>query len=300
MEQCAAERNESLAGRDLTAPLFVPGDRPDRIRKACERGARAIVIDLEDAVAPTRKDAARAALSQVTVADAVAVLVRVNASTDRDLLAADLAALRPVLSRVAGVVLPKVESVATVRDVAAELSGASGCVPALVPTVETARGVHAAYEIAAASPLVHTLLFGPVDLSAELGITATAAGTELVTARSTVVLACAAARIAAPLDGPWTGLDDYLGLAEATRHARNLGFGGKVAIHPRQLPVLTTGFAPTRAEISWANEVDSVYTAAVSHGVGVARLSDGTFIDPPVAERARRILSRAHRTAAAS
>lgn len=283
-------------GRLPAVPLFVPGDRPDRVAKARARGARAIVIDLEDAVAPARKDTARAALAPtLSAADTdVAYLVRVDIGDDGAIAQADLAALREVLPRISAVILPKVTDAEMVRAAAADLG--DNC-PAIVPTVETAAGIRAAWEIAAASPAVHTLLFGPVDLSADLGVTISAAGAEMSTARSTVVLACAAAGVAAPLDGPWVVLNDPDGLTTAARHARALGFGGKAAIHPDQLPVLHAEFAPTEAEIRWAASVVAAYETAVNSGIGAIRLTDGTFIDPPVAARARRILAHAQAVA---
>lgn len=296
VEQRAAQRNE-LAGADLSAPLFVPADRPDRVAKAAKRGARVIVIDLEDAIAPDHKAAARANATQALASHPFdgAYVVRVNSVQEPETLEADLAALKPVLNSVAGLVLPKITSVEQVHAVEALLPPQCDHL-ALIPTVETARGVRESWSIATASPLVHTLLFGPVDLSAELGIDITPDGTELLTARSTVVLACADAGLARPLDGPWPNLDDEPGLETSTRHARRLGFGGKIAIHPKQLTILAAGFHPSATEITWATEVTDVYTTSVRDGVGAARLADGTFIDAPVAARAYRILELARRT----
>ncbi|MBA4022710.1 MAG: CoA ester lyase [Gordonia sp.] len=300
MEHRAALRNDAISSADLSAPLFVPADRPDRVRKAGERGARAIVIDLEDAVAPESRPAARAQVAEVLADHAYTGvhLVRVNQVNDAVALGEDLDALRPVMGAIAALILPKITSADQVREVEARLADVDAP-PALIPTVETARGVRESWAIAAAGPLVHTLLFGPIDLSADLGVDVTADGTEMLTARSTVVLACAAAGLARPIDGPWPNLDDTAGLCLSTQHARRLGFGGKIAIHPGQLTTLSGEFAPSDAEVAWATEVISVYQDSVDAGVGAVRLPDGTFIDPPVAARARRIVAAAQRSGGA-
>lgn len=124
-----------------------------------------------------------------------------------------------------------------------------------------------------------TLLFGTVDLSADLGITATPEGIELLIARSTVVMACAAAGIASPVDGPHTDLGDDTGLTVSSEHARRLGFGGKIALHPARLDAIRTAFAPTPEQLAWAARVVTAYDEALARGVGVVRLDDGTFID---------------------
>ena len=272
----------------LTAPLFVPGNRPDRVVKAAARGARAIVIDLEDAVLPDRKADARQGTVQDLAERApdVAYLVRVNAASEPDVFDEDLIALAEVLPSVDAVVLPKATSADDVRALADRLPGH---VP-IIPTIENALGVHQAWAIAAAGPRVHSLLFGSVDLSANLGVTATPDGTELATARSLVVLACAAAGVASPLDGPYLNIDDPDGLRVATLAARRLGFGGKVVIHPDQLGPVTASFAPTAEEVGWAEGVLAAYDAARADGDGVVRTADGTFVDVPVAEQARTIL----------
>lgn len=271
------------------APLFVPGDRPDQVRKARRRGVRTLALDLEDAVPPERKDHARDEVVGVLgETSQTAHLVRVNAASDRRFFDEDVRALAQVRDDVAAVVLPKVRSADEVRQLADVLDG----VP-IVPTIEDAVGVREVWEIAAAHDSVHTLLFGVVDLSADLGVTATAVGTELLTARSLLVLACAAAGKPAPLDGPHVNVRDHEGLAESARRSRELGFGGKVVIHPDQIAVVEAVFSLSAEEVDWATRVVTAYDEALSRGVGVVKLDDGTFIDVPVAQRARAILARA-------
>jgi citrate lyase subunit beta/citryl-CoA lyase len=271
--------------------LFVPADRPDRIRMAGSRGSDAVVIDLEDAVAPGSKERARsAAAAELGRGLHGPVMVRVNA-VDCGELEPDIAELGSVWPRVDAVLLPKAAGAADVIELDRLLTktvGETG--PAVIPIVETAAGVFEARALASATSRVVTLLFGPADLSAELGVEPTPEGRELVHARSQVVLATAAAGIEAPLDGPHLILGDADGLARAARSARELGFGGKAVIHPEQIPVVHAEFAPRPAEVAWAERVITAAAAAGSRGAGVVRLADGTFVDEPILRRARAIL----------
>jgi citrate lyase subunit beta/citryl-CoA lyase len=275
--------------------LFVPGDNPPRIPKAFAAGADVAVVDLEDAVAPSRKAEARAGVVEALSAGRpdCRVGVRLNALAS-GLLEDDVAELRPVWERIDVLLLPMTTDAETVREVCALLDRVDGGEgPRMVPLVETAAGVLAAAEIAAADPRVLTLALGPADLSAELGIGLTPEGLELLHVRSQLVLAAAAAGGPGPIDGPWLDVADDDGLARSTAAARSLGFSGKLAIHPRQLPAVRAAFAPTAEELAWAREVDVAFTDAEARGVSSIRLPDGTFVDPPVAARARALLAEA-------
>lgn len=114
-------------------------------------------------------------------------------------------------------------------------------------------------------------------------------------ARSRLVLACAAAGRAKPIDGPWLVLGDEAGLAESAQRARLLGFGGKAAIHPQQLATIRQAFSPSAEELAWAQEVLETFEESLAAGVGALKLADGTFIDAPVADRARSILRASKR-----
>lgn len=283
----------------LRTLLFVPGDRPDRVPKAAAAGADAIAVDLEDAVAAGRKDAARQATADALAAlptSGPTVAVRVNA-VDTGLAEADVEALTRVLSRIELLIVPMcshpgtVGAVAALLDTAEDHAGLPRGRTGLVPLLETAAGVADARAIAAAHARVRTLAFGPADLSRELGITPTAGGEELFVARSQVVLAAAAAGRAKPVDGPHLDLDDADGLAESAATARRLGFGGKQVLHPRQLPVVAAAFAPGATELEWARRVDAAFRDAEAAGVSSIRLDDGTFVDYPVAHRARALLA---------
>ncbi|MEN3265088.1 CoA ester lyase [Pseudonocardia sp.] len=283
----------------LRTLLFVPGDRPDRIPKAAAAGADGIAVDLEDAVAVSRKEAARQAVAPALASlpsNRPVIAVRINA-VDTDLAEADLDALEPVLDRIDLVIVPMCSSPSAVATASALLARAetrAGLEPGrtrIVPLIETAVGIAEARDIAAADVRVHTLAFGPADLSRELGVTPTADGEELFVARSQLVLAAAAAGRPKPIDGPHLDLDDVEGLRRSAALARRLGFGGKQVLHPRQIPVVAAAFAPSAEELRWARRVVEAFRNAEADGVSSIRLDDGTFIDYPIAHRARALLA---------
>jgi len=284
----------------LRTLLFVPGDRPDRIAKAAGSGATGIAIDLEDAVALSQKDAARAAvvdtLPTLPRDAAPVVCVRINA-VDSGLAEADVTALEPVLARVDLIMVPMSTDPDGVRHVSHLLAQAESSAAVevgaigIIPLVETAAGILDARAIAAADPRVYTLSFGPADLSRELGITPSADGDEFLHARSHLVLAAAAAHRPPPIDGPYLDLGDEDGLGRSARRARQLGFSGKQVIHPAQIPSVAAAFTATADEIAWARAVDDAFSAAEADGVSSIRLPDGTFVDYPIARRARAILA---------
>jgi citrate lyase subunit beta/citryl-CoA lyase len=265
--------------RTATTFLFVPGDRPDRFGRAAASGADVVIIDLEDAVRPDARPAARLEVVSWLRSGRPAV-VRLNACGTRD-HALDVEALRGVVTHV---MLARTESAADAESVAAEL----GAGVEVVALVETARGVALAGDVAA-SPAVARLAFGNVDLSTELGVDADDRQA-LLTARSLLSLASAAAGLYGPVDGVTTTLDDAEQVAGDAAHASSLGFRGKLCIHPRQLDAARSGFTPTAAQVEWAERV-----LAASSG-GEARAVDGAMIDRPVEERARAILRRATTT----
>jgi citrate lyase subunit beta / citryl-CoA lyase len=255
--------------------LFAPGHSERMLVRVFEAGADAPLLDLEDAVSPDQKGRARA-----LVAEALAShpgWVRVN-RPGTDVCAADLAAVGGLAL---GLRLPKVESAADVAWVRQRLAGRD--VP-LTASIESAPGVLRALEIAGA-PGVVNLAFGNVDFGLELRVDP---ADDLATlyARSHLVLVSRAAGIEPPSDGVWVRYRDPDGLrAEAVR-ARRLGFFGKSAIHPAQVPVINEVFSPTPDELGWARRVLDAFEASG----GAATRVDGEMIDVPVAERARRLL----------
>lgn len=260
--------------------LFVPGDRPDRFAKAGASDADAIVLDLEDAVAPDAKPQAREHVGgwlRGHAAAHVTAVVRINAAgTDahEDDVAAARRLGRPVM-------LPKAEDPAHITRVVRELGGT---VP-LVALIETAAGVLRAPEICAV-PGVVRIAFGSVDLAAQLGVAHTDREA-MRHARATLVLASAAAGLAPPVDGVTTAVDDPDAVRSDAAYARRLGLAGKLCVHPRQVPAVHEAFAPTREELRWAREV------VASASDGAVTVLDGAMVDKPVVDRARRLLAAA-------
>ena len=257
--------------------LFVPGNRPERFDKACSAGADAVIIDLEDAVPPAEKPAAREAVTR-WLARERPVLVRIN-GPDTEWFAADLEICR--VPGVAGIVLPKAERMDTVLHVAHVCESKP-----LHLLIETARGF-ADLDLLARAPCVQRLLFGSIDFQLDLGIEGD--DEELLYFRSQLVLSSRIAGIPAPVDGVCTALDDTLQLREHTLRGRRLGFGGKLCIHPRQVSMVNQCFAPSADEIAWARRV--LDAASVTQGAAVA--VDGRMVDRPVILKAERIMSEA-------
>ncbi|HSW08945.1 HpcH/HpaI aldolase/citrate lyase family protein [Aquabacterium sp.] len=257
--------------------LFVPGTRADRFDKALAAGADAVIIDLEDAVAPADKAAARETVRGWLNAEKP-VLLRINAA-DTAWFADDLALCAS--PGVSAVVLPKAESAAQVATVRA--AGAR----AVLPLIESAAGFAALNEISRA-PGVQRLLFGSIDFQVDLGMR-DALEDELLYFRAQIVLASRLAGIAAPIDGVSTAIDDSERLAADVQRAKRLGFAGKLCIHPRQVAGVHSGFAPTPDEVNWARRVLEV--AAAAGGAAVAL--DGKMVDKPVILRAEAILREA-------
>jgi len=287
-------------GSRLRTALFVPGDQPRRIANGARCATDAVVVDFEDAVSDVAKDRAREmateAISNLEPTTS-RLLVRVN-GRDTAWFDDDLSALAPVLDRIWAVVLPKASTTDDVTHLHDRLADVEGNVhqgheTGILPIVETAAGVLSAREIASASARVRSLLFGAADLSMQLQVDTTADGDELLHARSHVVLAAAAAGVGRPLDGPYLRLDDPAGMRRSTEHARRLGFGGKAVIHPEQLETVTSVFTPSSGQVRWALAVDEAFANAKRHGRASIRLDDGTFVDYPVARRARAILAEA-------
>lgn len=256
--------------------LFVPGNRSDRFRRALDAGAHRVIIDLEDAVAPAEKVAARTALAGWLASSSAKVAVRLNAA-DSEWFKDDVAiASAPA---VATLVLPKAEDPAIVARLAGLRAGLT-----VVPLIESAVGLSAA-RVLAAVPGVERLAFGHIDFQVDMGMR-DAEEADLVAFRSELVLATRLARIAAPLDGVTVAIDDPERLAADVRRARRLGFGGKLCIHPKQVEIVRSGFAPTEQELAWARRVLQAATEAGGAAVAV----DGKMVDKPVMLRAEAIL----------
>jgi len=264
--------------------LFMPGDRPDRFAKAMASGADAVVLDLEDAVAPSRKQEALAHVvgflaQPADDAAGPSVVVRVNPLNSagvEDELTALAGVGRPLV-----VMVPKAESPVVLAEIVALLPAGSGTIPLL----ETAAGLLDVREVAAA-PGVLRLAFGHLDLCAQLGLSPDD-DRRLGPARFALVVASAAASLPPPVDGVSTAITDDDETTRATRSAVASGFTGKLCIHPRQVAVVHEALLPTGAEVAWARSV-----AGSAPGEGASSV-DGEFVDRPVLLRAEALLARA-------
>jgi citrate lyase subunit beta/citryl-CoA lyase len=253
------------AVRRACTVLFVPGHRPDRFVKALSARADAVIIDLEDAVAPRQKEQALQHVVQLLTSTTVLaspVLVRLNAldspwsNTEQERLAA-LVAARP--ARLAGVVVPKAGDGGDLKSLSGRLTSSGAEPVAVVALIESARGVLRAGEIADCPGLTR-LALGAVDLALDLNAHADA--DVLTAARSALVLASAAAGLPAPLDSPSTAVHDLAQVHREAQRAVREGFGGKLCIHPAQLPAVREAFTPTAGEVEHARRVIAASTGA--------------------------------------
>ena len=265
--------------------LFVPGDRPERFVKALASSADAVVIDLEDAVSPAAKDAARSSLQEWLAREAAdsppkPVVVRVNAS-DTAWFEEDLRAC--AVPAVSAIMVPKAERAAELSRIAA-LQGKP-----VIALVETAAGFDNLRSVACAAG-VQRLAFGSIDFQLDTGITGD--GDELLLFRSQMVLMSRVAGLAAPVDGVSTSISDAQMVMDAAQRARRLGFGAKLCIHPTQVDAVNRSFSPSPAEIDWAQRV----LAAAACANGSAFAVDGKMVDKPVVLRAEAILRQVNGT----
>jgi len=276
-----------LCGRSM---LITCGLDPRQYGRALEVGADIGTLDLEDSVPGDRREAARRMVLPFLAAEAARPgftrAVRPNALRTPDGLR-DLLAVRESGARLDALMLPKVESGEDVRIVEELLGDGLAHVTFLV-LIETARGLCAAEEIAAASPRVRALVFGAADFSADLG--AAMAWEHLLYARSRIVLAAACAGIAA-LDSPFFDIHDAAGLGQEVERVRLMGFTGKVAVHPRQVAAINAGFTPEPAAVAEARAI----LAAIDDSQGRIAVVDGRMVGPPAVIAARRLLALAGR-----
>lgn len=253
--------------------LFVPGNRPERFGKAVNAGADLIILDLEDAVAASSKEAARDAV-RLWLTHARGVLVRINAP-ETQWFEDDLSlSSEPGLI---GFMLPKAEAGSMLERVAA-----------LKPTValiESACGIATVQDVARV-PGVHRLAFGTIDLALDLG---TSSDELLLALGAQLVVASRVSGIASPIDGVTLDIRDAALIEADVRRGRTRGFGAKLCIHPAQLRAVRSAFSPTPVELEWARRV----VAADSASAGAAVALDGQMVDRPVVAKAHRLLEDA-------
>ncbi|MCA1812509.1 MAG: CoA ester lyase [Halobacteriales archaeon] len=270
--------------------LFTPASRPDRWRKALPGPADVCIADLEDAVPPAEKAQARAALADALGAaprGQAEVGVRINAWPSA-WAQEDVDALAPLQPEL--VAVPKCEDPDEVRGLAAALQK-RGCEAGLLLLVETARGVLRAPELALASKRVQAIAFGAEDYAASVGALRTAQGLEVLYARSRVVAAAAAAGIDA-IDQVWPALKDLDGLERDARLGAQLGYRGKMLIHPDQVAPVHRAYRPSPDELAQARRILDAASAAGSEAGGLV-VVDGKMVDRPLVLQAQRVLARA-------
>ena len=274
--------------------LFVPANRPDRVEKAFASGADAVIMDLEDACPPAEKAAARE-----VVADAAKRLtgarafVRINAATTPIALGDLWSTVTPGL---AGVVLPKSESVAMLHAIdwaIAQLEAQRGIVAGaveLMPLVETALGIVDVVALARSGlARVRRMTFGAGDLSLDMGMRWTSHEAELSHARMALVATSRAAGLEPPIDTVWPAISDAEGYQRCLAQAHDLGFGGKLLIHPGQVEAANKAFLPSPESVAHAKRVVAAAAAAEAQGQGAFQL-DGRLVDHVIVVQARRIL----------
>lgn len=278
--------------------LFVPGHRDRMIEKAPGAGADGLLYDLEDSVPAADRQTARNMLGEALGAThTLPRYVRVNGIADagREETAADLDAV--VLAGVDGIVLPKAQSAEDITWTAGEIDrrekarGLEAGAFEIVPMIESALGVQFAYEILTASPRVSSVIIGSAqdgDLQTDLGADWSPEGTELLYARSRILLAARAAGIDHPLDGVFLGLDDEEGLVRDSENARRLGYRGKTVIHPRQIEPVHKVFSPSDKELVYYRDMIAGFEEAGENAFNFR----GKMIDRAMIRKARGLLDR--------
>lgn len=277
--------------------LYLPGNNPNMLTRGHLFGSDGLVLDLEDAVSASEKDVARILVRDVLKQGhfgSCEVTVRIN-GLDTEFWRDDLAAVVP--AGASGIRAPKVESAQMVRDLDEELSiveeraGMPAGRTKIFCLLETAFGVWNAYDIAKASPRVAAIIPGGEDLTADLRTSRSDEGTELEWARRMMIVAARAAGVDA-LDTVYPRVNNDEGLRRETAFIKQLGFDGKSVIHPNQIPIVHSVFAPTEQEIEIAKKITAAAKEAAARGLGAVSV-DGRMVDAPVVRRAEYTLLRA-------
>lgn len=283
--------------------LFCPANEPRKVARLTQSGADAVVLDLEDAVADAHKIAARsAARAALPTLAGVTRCVRVN-SFETGLTAGDVAAV--VCSELDAIVLPKAETAQDLRRLdrlIARAEAASGVRPGavrVIAIVETCAGIAAAAELAAAGARLCRFVFGAGDLATDLDLPTIRGdfAPALAYGRAKIVYDARAAGLPPPVDGPYLRVRDLEGLARDSAVARALGHGGRLCLHPDQVPVVNRIFAPDADEVAFARKVVAAFAEAERAG-SASIMVEGVFVDYPIVYKAQRIIARADAIAA--
>lgn len=277
--------------------LFAPANDLRKVEKALSLDADGVIIDLEDAVALSEKVKARSLAQDILrQAGSKTIYVRVN-SVASPFIVGDLIAI--MNNRPAGIMLPKAESAEEIKRVdwlMNQLEEEYKLLPGqveLVPLIETACGVLNAFKIGSATPRVKFLAFGAIDYTLDIGTSLSNTGHEIFYARAHLVVASRAAGCEAPVDTVYPDLKNTEGFRAECLFARQLGYQGKLVIHPSQIETANEIFSPAEEEIEYARKAVKAFEEAHKQGVAAVQL-EGKFIDYPVAARAKRVLEMAN------
>jgi citrate lyase subunit beta/citryl-CoA lyase len=292
--------HESSVFGPIRTALFVPGNRPDRVGKAANAGADIVIIDLEDAVPISEKEGTRRIVREkIREMGNNRITVRVNGVAS-GIFKDDLDAV--LVEEIRCILVPKVETgddISEIHQCVLEMERKRHMEPgwvSVIPFIESAKGVQNIFQIltTTVSPRrVRTVAFGAADFTTDMGIEITSEGTELHYPRARIAVACRATGNDPPIDTPYMAdIRNIEGLKVDAKRAKQLGFQGKLCIHPIQVEPCNAIFSPTADEISYAERVIRVFEASEAEGVGALQL-DGKFIDYPIVERCRRILAQA-------
>ncbi len=280
--------------QEFRSLLIMPGNNPGMLIKSRAYKADAVIFDIEDAVAPMEKDAARALIKQTLKEidfGTKPIMVRINPMSVCG--KEDLEAVIP--EKPVAIVAPKIESAQDVLDIVAEIEKYE---PkdvkepiGILAIIESAKGMRNVYEIAESHERMAGLIFGAEDYTASIGAIRTKSGEEIYTGRSTVVVAARTAGIQSH-DTPFVAVDDFEGLAQDTELSKQLGFTGKNAINPRQVDTINKVFSPTPEQLKWAQRIEDAFQEGLEKNLGVINV-DGKMVDIPIVIQARKMLEQA-------
>jgi citrate lyase subunit beta/citryl-CoA lyase len=278
--------------------MFVPGNQYRRIDKVKDLKADIIIYDLEDAVPPSEKEKARQLVLQTIEGDFHRTnYVRVN-DINTAYFEEDVTSV--VTSGLNGIVIPKANRADDIQMIDRLLDSLEkqkriekGSIH-IVPLIETALGVKNAFEIAKSSERIKQMAFGSIDYTLDINAQLTKEGTEILFARSQLIIASRVAEIEPPIDGVYLNIKDLEGLETETRFVRELGFQGKLVVHPDQIQVVNEVFSPTQKEVTEAREIVDAFGKAIKQGLAALQLN-GKMVDFPVAERAKRVVNQAEK-----
>lgn len=285
----------------IRTALFVPGNRPERVDKAIDTEADAIIIDLEDAVPFSEKKETRTKVRDKVMQHSKdkKIIVRINALAS-EFSRGDLEEV--VVEGLSGIMLPKVDNASHIQEINRYLleeekkRGLRIGSIMIIPLIESASGVEHVFQIVSERTdpeRLFTVAFGAADFTLDMGVNLTKTGEELFYPRSRIAVGCCAAGVEPPLDTPFmVDLKDRGMLEDDINRAKQLGFQGKLCIHPNQVALCNELFSPTKEEIEYAQKVIEAFNKAEASGIAAIQL-DGKFVDYPVVERSKRILKLA-------